>query len=197
MRILGESKLNRHRDTILQMRRDKKTIAEILQYLRQEGVSAGQSTVSDWLKRRMEKDPATEPASGKPGMSNQTPRSLGLLGGGDNAEEFGNLLRILQILWLPGQEWDEKKIANSIGAKGFGIPHNRDGEPDFTAFARKIGRKRVNTFGDMDFFLLALWTRRVREICGTPVSDSETPRRRSKLVLAVAAGIRDEMLAAF
>jgi hypothetical protein len=197
MRIFGESKLNRHGDTILQMRRDKRTIAEILRFLRQEGVSAGQSTVSDWLKRRMEEPPKTEPASGEPEVPNQTPRSLGLLAGGDNLEEFGNLLKILRIIWLSNRDWEESHVATSVGPEGYGIPLNRDGEPDFTAFARKIGRKRVKSYGDMDFFLLALWTRKVRETCRTPVSDFMTARRRSKLVLEVAAGIRDEMFSAF
>lgn len=197
MRIFGESKLNRHGDTILQMRRDKRTIAEILRFLRQEGVSAGQSTVSDWLKRRMEEPPKTEPASGEPEVPNQTPRSLGLLAGGDNLEEFGNLLKILRIFWLSNRDWEESHVATSVGPEGYGIPLNRDGEPDFTAFARKIGRKRVKSYGDMDFFLLALWTRKVRETCRTPVSDFMTARRRSKLVLEVAAGIRDEMFSAF
>lgn len=195
MRILGKSKLNPHGDTILQMRRDEKTIAEILLYLRQEGVSTGQSTVSDWLQSHSEQLVSAQ-SEGKRVQKNPAQCSFGLLNCLSDAEKFSQTAGILRILWLPDHDWDEQKIARSIGAEGFGIPLNRDGEPDFTAFARKLGRRRVRTYGDMDFFLLALWSRKIRELCRTPVSNFADARRRSKLVLEIAQGIREEMLAA-
>ncbi|MBN8708073.1 MAG: hypothetical protein J0I10_01755 [Verrucomicrobia bacterium] len=38
-----------------------------------------------------------------------------------------------------------------------GIPLDEHHEPDYLAYARKLGRQRLRTFGDMDFYLLATW----------------------------------------
>jgi len=197
MRILGESKLNRHGDAILHMRRNGNTIAEILQYLMQNGVSAGQSTVSDWLMKNADKlVHAASPIGNAPSI-NPTRSSLGLFNGRSDSEEFSQIVGILRILFLPNHDWDEQKIARSIGVDGFGIPMNRDGEPDFTAYARTLRRRRVKSLGDMDFVLLALWTRKVRKTCKKPVSNFAEVRRRAKFILEIASGIRDEMLATF
>ena len=197
MRIRGQSKLNSHGDAILRMRREGKTIAAILLYLKENGVSAGQSTVSNWLETHPDElTPAG--ASKEPSVSKMPANiSLGLLDGRTDPEQFSRLAGILRILWLPDRDWEEQHVARSVGPEGYGIPLNRDGEPDFMAFARQIGRKRVKTFGDMDFVLLALWTRKVRAACKNPVSDFAVARRRSKIVLDVARGIREEMFAAF
>lgn len=48
----------------------------------------------------------------------------------------------------------------------------------------------------MDFVMLALWTRKVREFLRAPATDFAAARVRSNFVLQVAAKIRAEMLAA-
>lgn len=197
MRIRGASKLNTHRSSILEMRRNGKTIEEIRKFLEGNGVAAGLATISDWLKRNCENPEPAGPPSGEPDLARRPQRSLGLLDGTSDVDHKSRISKILRIIWLPANEWDERKLELTIGAEGFGIPANRDGEPDFTAYARTLGRKRVRTYGDMDFFLLALWTKKVREVCKTPVPNVAAARRQSKFVLEVAAGIRDEMLAAF
>lgn len=197
MRVLGASKLNPYGESILRMRGEGKSIAEILQFLKREGVAAAQSTVSDWLLNHpMPKE--EQPPIGRPPIEPvaaiRDQHSFGLFEAGDDQEQFDRVSKLLRVLWLPAWEWDESRIEFSIGEDGFQIPLTRDGEPDFSEYARTLGRKRVRTLGDMDYVLLSMWTRKVRALRRTNATNFRTARVRSRRVLTAAAEIRVEML---
>jgi hypothetical protein len=197
VRIRGDSKLNAQAKTILKLRQEKKTIAQIRQALKKGGLAVGYTTLRDWLHRHREK--AGQPSGTRTGPKDSRPelrRSLGLLEAASDEERFIGVMGALRILWLPGHDWTERKVENSLGAGSLDIPFNRDGGPDFAAYAKRLGRKRLRSLGDMDFVLLAMWTRTIREEFQTPVTNFAEARRRSITVLGVAREIRDEMFAA-
>ncbi|MBN8710288.1 MAG: hypothetical protein J0I10_12955 [Verrucomicrobia bacterium] len=199
MRIRGDSKLNAQAETVLKLRQEKKTIEQIRQVLKKDGLDVGYTTLRDWIHRNCGKVSSPSgtlsvqqvPKDSRVG----SPHSLGLLEASDE-EQFNSLMGILRILWLPGYEWTERKIENSLGAGSLGVPLNRDGGPDFAAYAKQLGRKRVKSLGDMDFVLCAMWTKTVREVLQTPVTNFVEARRRSRTVVGVAREIRDEMFVA-
>ncbi len=198
VRIRGDSKLNGQAETIRKLRQGKKTIEEIRHVLRKGGLNVGYTTLRDWIHRNCGK------ASSSPPSVRQVPKdsqgeslhSLGLLEVVSDEEQFNRMMGILRILWLPRHEWTERKVENSLGVGSLGVPSNRDGGPDFAAYAKRLGRKRLRSLGDMDFVLLAMWTKTVRELLRTPVTNFPEARRRSRTVVGVAGEIRDEMFAA-
>lgn len=197
VRIRGDSKLNAQAKTILRLRQEKKTIAQIRQALKKSGLAVGYTTLRDWLDSHWEKTDQPLGAQPRPrDFQPEPPRSLGLLEAASDEERFNGMMGILRILWLPGHEWTEGRVENSLGAGSLGIPSNRDGGPDFGAYAKRLGRRRIRSLGDMDFVLLAMWTRTIREELQTPVTNFAEARRRSRTVLGVAREIRDEMFAA-
>jgi len=195
VRIRGDSKLNAQAETVLKLRQEKKTIAQIRQVLKKGGLNVGYTTLRDWIHRNCGKVGLTA-EEGPKGTPHESPRSLGLLEATSGEEKFDRMMRSLRILWLPGHGWTERKVESSLGAESLGVPLNRDGGPDFAAYAKRLGRKRLKSFGDMDYVLLALWTKIVREELKTPVTNFPEARRRSRRVVGVAAEIRDEMFAA-
>lgn len=104
-------------------------------------------------------------------------------------ERFNSMMGTLRILWLPGHDWTERQVESSLGAGSLGIPLNRDGGPDFASYGKQLGRKRLRTLGDMDFVLLAMWTKTVRGVLQTPVTNFAEARRRSRTVVGVALEI--------
>lgn len=195
MRIRGDSKLNAHAESILKLRREKKTIAQIRQALKKRGLDVGYTTLRDWIQRHREKvGPPVE--EGPKGTQHESARSLGLLEATSEEEQFDRMMRSLRIMWLPGHGWTERKVESSLGAEGLGVPLNRDGGPDYAAYAKRLGRKRLKSLGDMDYVLLAMWTKIVREELKTQVTNFPEARRRSRRVVGIAAEIRDEMFAA-
>lgn len=197
MRIRGDSKLNAQAKTILKLREEKKTIEQIRLTLKRGGLPVGYTTLRDWLHRHRKK--AGQPSGSQPGPKDsqgEPPRSLGLLEVVSDEERFSGMMGTLRILWLQRYEWTESKVENSLGSGSLGIPFNRDGGPDFADYAKRLGRKRLRSLGDMDFVLLAMWTRTIRKEFQTPVTNFAEARRRSKVVVGVAREIRDEMRAA-
>jgi hypothetical protein len=200
VRIRGDSKLNAQAETVLKLRQEKKTIEQIRQVLKKGGLDVGYTTLRDWIHRNCGK---VSPPSGAPSVR-QAPKnfqceslySLGLLDAASDEERLNGMMGILRILWLQRYEWTESKVENSLGAGSLGIPFNRDGGPDFAAYAKRLGRKRLRSLGDMDFVLLGMWTKTIREVLRSPVTNFAEARRRSKAVTGVAREIRDEMFAA-
>ena len=183
------------------MWRENRKISEIHRNLRHLGCGVGRTAVTDWLKRKIESGELRVQADSDPFLNATThqrdKRSFGLLDAVDDSATIDHLLKILRILWLPTFRWDEGTIRSSLGPEGFALRLNRDGEPDFSAYAREVlGRRRVGSLGDMDFVLLALWTREIRELLRTPVTEFPSARVRSNFVLQVAAKIRAEMIVA-
>lgn len=200
VRIRGDSKLNAQAETVLKLRQEKKTIEQIRQVLKKGGLYVGYTTLRDWIHRNCGKVSAPSDARSIRQVPKDSQRdslhSLGLLEAACDEERFDRMMRILRILWLPGHDWTERKVENSLGAESLGVPFNRDGGPDFVAYAKRLGRKRLKSLGDMDFVLFAIWTKAVREVFKTPVTNFAEARRRSKTVVEVAREIRDEMFAA-
>jgi hypothetical protein len=182
------------------MWRENRKISEIHRNLRQQGCGVGRSAVDDWIKSKVESGELSAQVESDPPLK-ATPhqrdkRSLGLLDAVDSATVH-HLLKVLRILWLPTFDWSEGRIRSSLGPKGFDLRFNSDGEPDFSAYAREIlGRRRVESLGDMDFVLFALWTRKIRNLMQTPATGFAAARLRSNCVLEVAVKIRVEMLGA-
>ncbi len=201
MRIRGKSKLDPYSQAIFTMWRENKTISEIQIELRHQGCGVGRTAVSDWIERKFKSGVLSAQVESDPPLK-ATPhqrdkRSLGLLDAVDDSATVHHLLKVLRILWLPSFDWSEGRIRSSLGPKGFDLRFNSDGEPDFSAYAREVlGRRRVGSLGDMDYVLLALWTRKVREFLRAPATDFAAARVRSNFVLQVAAKIRVEMLGA-
>lgn len=183
------------------MWRENRKISEIHRNLIQQGCGVGRTAVGDWLKRKFESGELPAQVESDPPLNATThqraKRSLGLLDAVVDSAPVDHLVKILRILWLPGFDWDEGRIRSSLGPQGFGLRFHSDGEPDFSAYAREVlGRRRVGSLGDMDFVLLALWTRKVREFLRAPATDFAAARVRSTFVLQVAVKIRAEMFAA-
>jgi len=201
VRIRGKSKIDPHSESVLQMWRENRKISEIHRNLRQQGCGVGRSAVDDWIKSKVESGELSAQVESDPPLK-ATPHqcdkhSLGLLDAVDDSATVHHLLKVLRILWLPTFDWSEGRIRSSLGPKGFDLRFNSDGEPDFSAYAREVlGRRRVGSLGDMDYVLLALWTRKVREFLRAPATDFAAARVRSSFVLQVAAKIRAEMLGA-
>lgn len=196
MRIRGDSKLNAQAKTILRLRQEKMTIAQIRQALNKDGLAVGYTTLRDWLDRHREEGDKPSGAQPRPRYSQpELQRSLGLLEAASDVERSHRVIGALRILWLPGHDWTESSVESSLGAGSLDIPFNRDGGPDFTAYAKRLGRKRLKSLGDMDFVLLAMWTRIIRKELQTPVTNFAEARRRSATVLGVAREIHDEMFA--
>lgn len=198
MRVRGDSKLNAQAKTILKLRQEKKTIAQIRQVLKKGGLDVGYTTLRDWIHRNCGNVSLPFDASSVRQVPKDSrvvsPHSLGLLEAASNEERFNSMMGILRILWLPGHDWTERQVESSLGAGSLGIPLNRDGGPNLASYAKKLGRKRLRSLGDMDFVLLAMWT--VRGMLQTPVTNFAEARRRSRTVVGVALEIRDEMFAA-
>jgi transposase len=201
VRIRGKSKIDPHSESVLQMWRENRKISEIHKNLRQEGCDVGRSAVGDWIKRKVESGEFSAQVGSDPPLKatahQRNKRSLSLLDAVDDSAPVDHLLKILRILWLPSFDWTEGRIRSSLGPKGFDLRFNSDGEPDFSAYAREtLGRRRVESLGDMDFVLFALWTRKIRNLMQTPATDFAAARLRSNCVLEVAVKIRAEMFAA-
>ena len=70
------------------------------------------------------------------------------------------------------------------------IPLAHDYEPDYSAYAKTLGWRRVQTFGDLDYYFLARWAREIRNLeAKNPKEASELNRR----ALQKAREIRSQM----
>lgn len=196
MRIGGKSKLDVCAEMTSKLRSRGKTIDEIHRALK---VKVDYTTLRDWLARHEVHPLENQSTTREAQRAKRQSVSLGLLDALSDSDQLARAAKILRILWSDERDWDERKIKNAIGAEGIGIPLNRDGEPDFTHYARKLGRKRVKSLGDLDFVIFALWTRKIRQqmpglLHG--LKDGGFVTRYLRPLFEVALSIRDEMLAA-
>lgn len=195
MRIRGKSKLDPYAEKILKLRKRGKTIEEILSALK---INVGYTTLRDWLCRREDGEASQELShTVQPSTAKQSPVSLGLLDALSDAEQFAVATGGLRIFWYGKPDWS--KLALKDALEGVGIPSKADGEPDFAGFAKILKRERVKTLGDMDYVVLAFWTREIRsQMPGLVhrIQEGGFVRRQLRPVFLVAKDIRGEMLTA-
>jgi hypothetical protein len=133
----------------------------------------------------------------KPGKALLTePRSLGLLDPASDEDQQSRVHRVLRILFDPESARDPETVKKTVGPLGLGVPLDNQGEPDFSAYARQLGKRRVLSFGDMDFILLAMWSRKYHEIKNSPqgIDTNYGPQRRQ--IISLAKKVRADMYAA-
>ena len=199
------SKLDPHRSLLLRLWKERVPVADIKRILEKEGCSASPTAITTWFTWRMQAGelPPDKPGIGeastlaKPGKALLTePRSLGLLDPVGDEDQQSRVHRVLRILFDPESARDPETVKKTVGPLGLGVPLDNQGEPDFSAYARQLGKRRVRSFGDMDFALLAMWTRKYHEIKNSPqgFGTNYGPQRRQ--IISLAKKVRADMYAA-
>lgn len=189
MRPRGVSKLDPYRDLLFELWGREVIEAEIRRILLARGCQVSPTTISTWFNRRVEAGeiPPRKTTMVTPGSVTPEPASLGLLEEGREDFREAEIARILRVLFERKGGWTASARRWALGPKGFDMPLTPEAEPDFEAYARFIGWRRLNTFGDMDFILFAFWTREFREM------DDKLPHRRIRQLLRIARVIRGRM----
>jgi len=183
MRPLGVSKLDPHRNFIEKLVSKGNKPPAIRRELRRIGCSVSLSHLYNWI--------------GGVKLLRQgvcTNSGLSLLGSSGDYDIDVAKLRILKFLFEPDRAWTTDDLRRILGPGTHDVPFTGEGEPDFAGFAIALGKKRVRSFGDTDFVILALWTREIRTLLQSPIEDSATAWvTRSRQIIRVARKIRDEM----
>lgn len=132
----------------------------ILQGLAQMNCLVAYETLRSWVLREVRDGRLPDRGKSRVGRPSQKKRelvSLGLLPNGE-PDDPSEMMQFL--IWNLHAEKPLKcglKNAKVLALQETGIPLNEHYEPDYLAFARKLGYQRLLTFGDMDFYLLATW----------------------------------------
>lgn len=120
------------------------------------------------------------------------PVSLGLLADGDE-EQQSNRSKVLRILIGKDGAWEKNDLANALGENGFNLPLTDGGEPDFCRYAQLLGVRRLRTLGDLDFVLLAMWSREYRQFKFEADSEVVQWRRTIAKLIELARTLRQTM----
>lgn len=124
------------------------------------------------------------------------PRSLGVLDPVGDEDQQCRVRRALRILFEPESAGEPETVKKSVGPQGLGVPLSDNGDLDFSAYAHQLGKRRVLSFGDMDFVLLAMWTRNFHEITHSQQVNGKHYVRQRRELISLAREVRDDMFAA-
>jgi hypothetical protein len=188
MREKGVSRLDAYRAMIEVHLRNGVSVAEIRRRLQDAGCKITHTALSGWIKGHFEKTTPSESQLGSLGLLDDLPS--------DGEGDKGRRLFLLRILLEPEILQDPEQLSKMLKNVSFVIPV-KYGEPSFTEYARSLGRVRLNALGDMDYILLAMWTKPMREMMTRgKVVDPLEWRRRARRLIEVAFQIREEMRSA-
>lgn len=170
------------------------TVYKTWRILRTEGLSRSREAFRRWCHELIAAGtiPAWPPRDKRGRPKGKLKRSLDLFESGD-APTRPELLASLILLTPFYKEAPTILCTLVFGEDGLNIPRDSDGEPDFRAYARRLGWRRLQSLGDMDFYLLARWTKGLRERI------ARTRDEAAELNLAVlkrALEIRNQMIGA-
>ena len=155
------------------------TVAAVRRELRKQGLSASDTAIATWMDWHR--------------IRGTDIRSLGLFDHEREGEGWERSFRWLRILWQPNGGQNLVNVAFGPDATGLKLI---DGEPDYVGLARNLGRRRLQSFGDMDFILLALWTKEFRQMQRGGIESALGASPCSRRLFDVAGRIRSDMFAA-
>lgn len=164
-----------YRDQVVAACIKNATDAEIHRILKLAGCGVGRERVRSWLidetkagripprtfHVRRGRRPMKEPKQGSP--SSKVKRSLDLLEHIDKQDFPARDAALLILTPYSSKPPNSQQARLVLGTYGMDIPEGGDEEPDFAAYAQQIGSRRIQTFGDMDYYLLARWTKDLRQ----------------------------------
>ena len=154
------SKLETYRSTITHWWTEDKSTRSICLALAQMGCTVAYETLRSWINREVRDGRLPERAKsrvGRPSRQTRAPVSLGLLPTGQPDDPSDTMQFLVWNLHAAKPLESGLLDAKVFALQETGIPLDEHHEPDYLAYARKLGRQRLRTFGDMDFYLLATW----------------------------------------
>jgi len=198
MRIPKSSKLDTCRSLLFRLWKKGVTVAEIRRMLLKGECKVTDTTLATWFNWKVEAGelPSRKRGAGSASPTPTEPRSLGILDPQCDEDRQARMRRILRIILEPEIAGNADEIYRSLGPLGFNLPLDADGEPDFLEYAKRLGKRRVLSIGDMDFVLLAMWSKKFRATLSRPripATDS-TPAVQRRELLKLAGKIRGKML---
>lgn len=189
----GRLLLEQYSQRVAELWRSLPSVNAIHRQLKSEGVVVCLRTLQVWCQEQVEfgylpRRPRHD-RRGRP--RRRIPKSLGFLDRfqrGDDAYEI--LCSLSPFSPFPA---NEEQLKHALGPDGLDLVTKPGGEPDYHQSALEFGRARVESFGDLDYFLLARWSTELRDIRPGNRMESNALHRRA---LELAVKIRTEMLAA-
>ncbi len=156
--------------------------------MKAEGMPGSLDSFRKWFERTFPGN-NNKRKSGRP--KGKLIRSLGILE--DLDQDNANGLTALAILVPLNSRMPQNLQTLLFNSAGLDIPLGDNYEPDYLAYAKALGRRRVQSLGDMDYYFLARWTREMRE--SEPKNSTEAFDFNC-LVLHKALEIRSQMFEA-
>lgn len=170
------------------------SVNAIHQRLKTEGIGVCLRTLQEWCRAQVKINylPRRDRSDRRGRPPRRRPKSFGFLDRVARGDDAWEILHALSLLFHWTYRPDDLPLKTALGPDGLDLVIKRDGEPDYRESAVEFGRFRVESFGDLDYFLMAMWSSKLRSI--RPANRSEA-NDLCRQALELAVTIRAEMLA--